>query len=65
ELSAEDARRLDCVEEVSNAKGILERGTSADRQRSIYEAALVAGADDREALVEVVDFLIEETVSDL
>ena len=65
ELIADDAQKLDCVDEVANAKGILERGTSADRQRSVYEAALVAGADDREALIEVVDFLIEETVSDL
>ena len=65
ELIAEDAQRLDCVEEVSNVKDILQRGTSADRQREIYEAAIVAGADEHEALVTVVDFLIDETVSDL
>ncbi len=65
ELISEDAQRLNCVEEVANVQGILERGTSADRQRSVFEAALVAGANHREALIEVVDFLIEETVADL
>jgi carboxylate-amine ligase len=65
ELVAEDARRLDCVEEVANVAGILQRGTSADRQRGIYDAAVVAGADEHEALVTVVDFLIDETIADL
>ncbi|MCL1692781.1 MAG: carboxylate-amine ligase [Actinomycetia bacterium] len=65
ELIAEDARRLDCVEEVANVHEILRRGTSADRQRGIYEAAVVAGADEHEALVTVVDFLIDETIADL
>ena len=63
ELIAEDAERLDCVDEVANVHNILQRGTSADRQRAIYEAAVVAGADEHEALVTVVDFLIDETIS--
>jgi carboxylate-amine ligase len=64
-LVHEDAERLDCVEEIEHGREILERGTSADRQRAIYRAAVAAGADDRQALNAVVDFLIEETVADL
>jgi carboxylate-amine ligase len=65
ELVAEDARRLDCVDEIAHLKEIVRRGTSADRQRAIYQGAIASGADDHEALVAVVDFLIEETVSGL
>jgi carboxylate-amine ligase len=65
ELTAEDARRLDCVEEITHVREILRRGTSADRQRLVYEGALASGADEREALIGVVDFLIEETVAGL
>ncbi|MGB9359169.1 MAG: carboxylate-amine ligase [Acidimicrobiia bacterium] len=65
ELTAEDARRLDCVEEIAHVREILRRGTSADRQRLVYEGALASGADEREALIGVVDFLIEETVAGL
>jgi len=65
ELVAEDARRLDCVEEIEHLKEIVRRGTSADRQRVIYQGAIASGAGDQEALVAVVDFLIEETVSGL
>ncbi len=62
ELVAEDALRLDCVEEIAHVREIARRGTSADRQRAIYEGAIAAGAEEREALVSVVDFLIEETL---
>ena len=65
ELTAEDARRLDCVEEIAHVREILRRGTSADRQRLVYEGALASGATEREALIGVVDFLIEETVAGL
>ena len=65
ELTAEDARRLDCVEEIAHVREILRRGTSADRQRLVYEGALASGASGREALIGVVDFLIEETVAGL
>jgi len=65
DLVAEDAERLDSVEEIANVEEILRRGTSADRQRELFQDAIAAGADEREALVAVVDFLIEETVSDL
>jgi carboxylate-amine ligase len=53
---------LDCVEELTHARTILERGTSADTQLAIYHEALEAGATEDEALIQVVDWLIEETV---
>ena len=61
-LVGEDAERLGCVAEVEHARQIAARGTSADRQRRAFAAAREAGADHREALEAVVDFLIEETV---
>ncbi len=61
-LTAEDAETLGCVEEVSNARNILRRGTSAHRQVATYEKAIEAGAEPQEALRKVVDFLIAETV---
>ena len=39
------------------------RGTSADRQLSVYESALDGGASPEEALRQVVDSLVEETIS--
>ena len=63
ELLREDAAALNCEEELMRASDILERGTSAERQRRVYREALEAGANEREALREVVRFLIEETVA--
>lgn len=62
ELIAEDADALDCTAEVLGARRILSRGTSAHRQVAVFHKARQAGASEREALCEVVDFLIEETV---
>jgi carboxylate-amine ligase len=62
-LVAEDAAQLDCVDEVAAARGILERGTSAHRQVAVYEKSKAAGADDREALNAVVDWLTAETLA--
>ncbi|NNF65677.1 MAG: carboxylate-amine ligase [Acidimicrobiia bacterium] len=62
ELVAEDAEALGCLEEVQNARNIVNRGTSADRQRMAYQAAVAGGASDAEALQAVVDFLIAETL---
>lgn len=61
DLVHEDAERLHCVAEIENARDILLRGTSAQRQILIYEAALQGDADSRKALEAVVDWLIEET----
>ena len=65
ELTWDDAEHFDCVAEMRHAREILKRGTSAHRQIAVYETALAAGADKQEALVKVVDFLIEETVAGL
>ena len=62
ELVREDAERLDCVAEVENAREIIRRGTSADRQLAVYQTALDGGADTREALISVVDMLMEESL---
>ena len=61
ELVREDADALGCTAEVEHAWKILEHGTSAHRQVATYERALAAGASQQEALVAVVDMLIEES----
>jgi carboxylate-amine ligase len=61
-LIAEDARYFGCEAEVAHARQILARGTSADRQIAVFEAAIAAGASRADALAAVVDWLIEETV---
>jgi glutamate---cysteine ligase / carboxylate-amine ligase len=61
-LIEEDARHFGCLGEVSHARRILARGTSAHRQLAVFEAALAAGATRAEALAAIVDWLIEETV---
>ena len=60
-----DAAALDCWDEVKGARDIIKRGTSAHRQLATYRAACSAGADPREALCQVVDQLIAETVEGL
>ena len=62
ELVADDAEALGCVREVIHARTIVERGTSADMQLATFHDALAAGAERQEALVAVVDWLIEETI---
>jgi carboxylate-amine ligase len=52
-------------EAVEYARVIARNGSSADRQIRVYEAALADGATTREALVAVVDHLVEETRSGL
>ena len=62
ELTREDAELLGCQAELESAREILDRGSSAHRQLAIYNEAVEAGAEKMEALRQVVDFLIEETV---
>ncbi len=52
-----------CLTEVEAARDILARGTSAHRQLAVYRGALADGAEDREALHAVVDWLIAETLN--
>ena len=41
---------------------LLRNGTSADRQLATWRRAISEGADEREALIEVVDQLMAETL---
>jgi len=61
ELVREDAAALGCTDEIEGLTGILARGTSAHRQLRTYEEAVRSGASEHEALVAVVDWLVEET----
>ena len=63
ELTREEAIQLGCLAEVERARGILRRGTSAQRQLQVYRDALHAGMDKPAALKAVVDWLMAETVN--
>lgn len=65
EMVMEDATALGCVKEVSHARAILKRGTSACRQLDTFASAKKQGADDTAAFVAVVDLLVAETAADL
>ncbi len=62
ELVADDAEALGCVAEITHARTIVERGTSADMQLSTFHGAIASGAEHHEALVAVVDWLIQESI---
>jgi len=62
EILAQDAIEFDVREELRHARTIVQEGTSAHRQISVYEEALSGGADNDEALEAVVDHLIEDTL---
>ncbi len=65
ELVKVDALALDCLPEVEHARQIVTRGTSAHRQLAVYHKAVEDGAEKMEALRQVVDMLIDETVAGL
>ncbi len=60
ELLAEDAAHFGSASEVERARIIAAQGTSADRQRRVFEAAATSGEDREGALRAVVANLIEE-----
>ena len=60
ELVREDAEALGCLAEVEAAREIVANGTSADRQRAIYQDAIEAEMPVPEALHEVVRHLMAE-----
>ena len=60
ELVEADAMVLGCLNELRAAQDILVEGTSAERQRAVYAEAKDKGADNDEALREVVRTLIVE-----
>jgi len=61
----QDADELGCSRELELVPDIPVRGSSAHRQLAIYQAALGEGLDSTNALQQVVDWLVDETVSDL
>ena len=65
EMIGEDAAYFGCESEVEHARTILKRGTSAHRQLALYNRKREKGADKLEALRDVVDHLIEETIAGL
>jgi len=65
ELVAEDAEYFECVDELHHAREILARGTSAHWQVETFRTAKSGGASTQEALQEVVDMLIRETLHGL
>ena len=62
ELTEVDAKALDCVDEVAHVRTILERGTSAHRQINVYNASLESGRPEALALLDVVKFIVQETL---
>jgi carboxylate-amine ligase len=62
DLIAEDTAYFGCSAEVANARTILARGTSADRQLARYDAVKKLGGSEQAALVAVVDGIMEETL---
>lgn len=65
DLVSQDTEVLACTREVEGIHDILSGGTSADRQRSVYEHERARGADDATALNAVVAHLVEEFHADL
>jgi len=63
DLVRQHAVALGCLGEVDQVETILARGTSADRQLAIYEAAIAGGCVDHEALRRVNAWLQQETLA--
>lgn len=62
EAVAEDAAFFGCEKEVAHAREIVAGGSSAARQVAVFERAISEGFNQKEALVAVVDHLIDETI---
>ncbi len=62
EITSEDAEYFDCVEEVQNIRNIIERGTSAHQQLSVYNQSIDEGRSNELALVDVVKYIVKETL---
>ena len=65
EIVRDQAIALGSLSHIERARTIVAQGTSADRQRGVYENAIADGAAQSEALHEVVDHLIAETLEGL
>lgn len=64
DLVTSDAKALGCERELDLARWIVARGTSADRQLTLYTEAVGRGLSSRDALAGVVDWLSAETVGE-
>ncbi len=62
ELVEEDAAHFGCAAEMTHARTILTRGTSADRQLARYAEVKALGGTEQAALMAVVDDILEETM---
>lgn len=65
ELIRDDAEAIGCLDEVVRCREIFARGTSAHHQLRVYQDAIDKGAEQHDALCQVVDYLIEETAKGL
>lgn len=63
-LTAEEAERLGCAEDIAHCRTIIERGSSADSQIDLYEATAPTLGHEA-ALREVTDWIIAETARSL
>ncbi|MCZ6686252.1 MAG: carboxylate-amine ligase [Gammaproteobacteria bacterium] len=65
ELVRDDAEAMGCLDEIVRCREIFARGTSAHHQLRVYQDAIDKGAEQHDALCQVVDYLIEETAKGL
>lgn len=65
DLVHEDAEALGCLAEVEGARAMIVSGTSADRQRAVFNDSVQADKPAAEALCDVVRHLIAEYHADL
>ena len=61
----EDARALDCEDDLNHTLQIVKNGSGADRQLDHYRFCILNGASVEEALHEVVNLVVEETAEHL
>ena len=62
---AEDASALGCEAELRRCLDMVREGSSADRQLDLFRLRLLEGADQEEALRDVVDLVVAETAAGL
>jgi carboxylate-amine ligase len=65
DLLVEDARELGSLPHLLHCRHILEKGTSADKQRQLFESQKGEGKSEHEAFKKVKLFLINETKKDI
>lgn len=62
-LLGDYAADLGCLAELEGLRRIVAEGNSADHQLRVYQEALAAGRTERVARVEVVDWLVQQSVA--